>query len=340
MPRPNAPERLSPPDPALVARFREDTGTLIARALDVASVKDLRVALAVSGGADSMAMLALAHAAFPDRVIAATVDHGLRAEAAEEAALVGSVCSAMGVPHRTLAPATPISGSSLQKQARDARYAALSAWAHEAEVYPLLTAHHADDQAETLLMRLNRASGAAGLSGIRPYRFLDSCLVVRPLLGWRRQRLRMIAEQAGVPWIEDPSNADARHDRTRYRGFLDAQTLLDPAALAASAAHIHESEQALDELASLFWANRWRDRSFELDVAELPRELKRRLVRRALAEVRAAHLILLPAFSISSNIEPLLDALETGRRATHAGVMVTPGKRCWRFAPAPPRRSH
>jgi len=335
----SASKRLNPLDPQWVERFRHDTETLVARALDVASVSDPGVALAVSGGADSMAMLALAHAAFPGNVIAATVDHGLRPEAADEAALVASVCAGLGVPHETLAPAVPIAGSSIQKQAREARYAALEQWAEAAGVYPLLTAHHADDQAETLLMRLNRASGPAGLSGIRPYRFLGSRLLIRPLLDWRRERLRMVVGQAGLPWIEDPSNADPRHDRTRYRTLLAEQDLLDPAALASAAAHIRESEAALDELARGYWAERWNDRDSDLDAADLPRELQRRLVRRALASVRDFNQIVLPPFSPASNIEALLDALETAQRATQAGVMVTPRNGRWRFAPAPPRRS-
>lgn len=335
----SASKPLNPIDPLWVDRFRADTGTLIARALDVAAVSDTAVALAVSGGADSMAMLALAHAAFPGNVIAATVDHGLRPEAADEAALVASVCAGLGIPHQTLAPAGPIAGSSIQKQAREARYAALAQWAEAAGVYPLLTAHHADDQAETLLMRLNRASGPAGLSGIRPYRFLGGCLLVRPLLDWRRGRLRMIAEQAGMPWVEDPSNADARHDRTRYRALLAGQALLDPGALASAAAHIRESEEALEQLAERYWSDRWNERDCALRATELPRELLRRLVRRALANARGFHQIVLPPFSPASNVEALLDALETGQRATQAGVMVTPRGERWHFAPAPPRRS-
>lgn len=338
-PLPSASEPLNSLGPEWVGRFRGDVETLVARALDVESVSDPGVALAVSGGPDSMAMLALAHAAFPGNVIAATVDHGLRPEAAAEAALVASVCARLGIPHRTLTPAAPIAGSSIQKQAREARYAMLAQWAEAANVYPLLTAHHADDQAETLLMRLNRASGPAGLSGIRPFRFLGGCLLVRPLLNWRRERLRVIAEQADMPWIEDSSNTDPRHDRTRYRALLAEQELLDPAALAKAAAHIRESEEALEELARGYWADRWSERGSELRAAGLPRELQRRLVRRALAMVRENGHIALPPFSSASNIEALLDALETGQRATQAGVIVTPRGDKWHFAPAPPRRS-
>lgn len=339
-PPPSASE-LKPPGTEWVERFRRDFDTLCVRAVGGALADDAPIALAVSGGPDSMAMLLLAAAAFPGQVLAATVDHGLRPEAAGEAAMVAAVCAGLGVPHETLSPAAPIAGSSVQKQAREARYDALVSWAERHGAYPLLTAHHADDQAETLLMRLNRASGVAGLSGIRPWRFERNCLLLRPLLGWRRARLRMIAEAAGVPWVDDPSNADPRHDRTEVRMYLAQQSLLDPAALAQSAAHLGEAEEALEALTRMFEADRWSGRKGLLRAADLPREVQRRLVRRAVAETRAAHGIGTPPFSDATNIEALLDTLEAGKSATQAGVLVTPARDGrWHFAPAPPRRAH
>lgn len=284
-------------------------------------------------------MLLLAAAAWPGRVIAATVDHGLRAQAVEESASVASLCANLGVPHRTLAPLEPIVGSSLQKQARQARYAAMAAWLAAEEVPYLLTAHHADDQAETLLMRLNRASGATGLSGIRPIRQDGDMLVLRPLLRWRRRELREIAQAAGIMWVEDPSNADPRHDRTRYREFLTRQNLLSSSALAAAAAHIEETDAALNELADQLWAERWAGGKGRLDAAGLPREVRRRLVRRAILATRDAHGVTSPGFSDSSNVEALLDTLEADRAATQAGVMAAPRGAEWHFTLAPPRRS-
>ena len=299
-----------------------------------------RIALAVSGGADSMATLLLAAAALPGRVIAATVDHGLRAEAADEAALVAALCVKLGVPHQTLTPISPIAGSSVQGQARRARYEAMAAWlTGEKNVVGLLTAHHADDQAETLLMRLNRASGAAGLSGIRPFRRSGGLLVLRPLLRWRRRELREVAEAAGIVWVEDPSNADPRHDRTRYRAFLAEQALLSPEALAAAAAHIEETDAALSQLVDQLWGERWSGAKGRLDSVGLPREVRRRLVRRAILSVRAAYDVAKPQFSEASNVEALLDSLASGRAATQGGVMVTPKATEWRFTLAPPRRS-
>lgn len=336
-PQPSASELT--PDAGLVARFRDDLNRLHRRATGE-PVGSARIALAVSGGADSMAMLLLAAAAFPRQVIAATVDHGLRADAAREAALVAALCARIEVPHATLAPLSPIMGSSIQKQARLARYAALEAWLAEQDVRVLLTAHHADDQAETLLMRLNRASGTTGLSGIRPVRESGNALILRPLLRWRRCELRDVASAAGIDWAEDPSNADARHDRTRYRTFLAGQSLLSAGALAASAAHIEETDAALATLIEGIAVERWSAGKGTLDPAGLPREVQRRLVRRAIADARHRHGVTTPHFSEASQIEALLDSLGEGRAATQAGILVTPKRGIWHFTLAPARRSH
>lgn len=338
VPPASAADALNPLDPVWVERFRADFDELCVRAFDGALADDTRIALAVSGGADSMAMLLLAAAAFPGRLVAATVDHGLRPEAADEAAMVARVCAQLSVPHATLTLAEPITGSSLQGQARDARYAALFAWMRQVDASLLLTAHHADDQAETLLMRLNRASGVAGLSGIRPVRF-GAFTVLRPLLDWRRATLRAIVEATHAPWIDDPSNADPHHDRTRFRDMLANQSVFDPIALAQSAAHIAEANTALDDLVAQFWADRWDDRTLALSARFLPREVQRRLVRRAVHETRQRHDITLPLFSDSTNIESLLDALEHGSSATQAGVLAQAKGEIWHFRPAPPRRS-
>ncbi|KQT32362.1 hypothetical protein ASG29_11210 [Sphingomonas sp. Leaf412] len=311
---------------------------IVSRALDGSSATDdTGYALAVSGGPDSMAMLALAHAAFPGRIAAATFDHRLRDGSAGEAAMVAAACATLGIPHATLVPDKPIAGASLQRQAREARYAALVAWAAGR---PLLTAHHADDQAETLLMRLNRASGLAGLAGIRAVRWAGGTPILRPLLDWRREELRVIAEGSGLGFVDDPSNTDVRHDRTRIRASLIATPTLDPAALAASAAFLGDAEEALRYHADILWSDRWHGPDRGMDVADLPREMRRRLLRRALIESRRSLAIVLPPFSEASNVEPLLDALARGVGAVQGGVKVTPLPTGWTFRAAPPRRSH
>jgi tRNA(Ile)-lysidine synthase len=142
--------------------------------------------VAVSGGPDSLALLLLAHAAMPGLVEAATVDHGLRSESADEAAFVAEICGKLGVPHATLK--VTVGAGNLQAEARAARYAALAGWMAERGLAALATAHHADDQAETLILRLNRGSGVAGLAGVRARGLVPGTRLplLRPLLGWRR----------------------------------------------------------------------------------------------------------------------------------------------------------
>ncbi|WP_066659154.1 MULTISPECIES: tRNA lysidine(34) synthetase TilS [unclassified Sphingomonas] len=338
VPPASASDALNPPDPAWVERFRADFDRLCIAEYDGSLADGVRIALAVSGGADSMAMLLLAAAAFPGCVVAATVDHGLRPEAADEAAMVARVCAQLGVHHATLHLNAPISGSSVQGQAREARYAALFEWMRRTDAFLLLTAHHADDQAETLLMRLNRASGVAGLSGIRSVR-RDDRPVFRPLLGWRRAELRAIVAASGSPWVDDPTNANPHHDRTRFRDLLASQSLLDPVALARSVEYIAESNEALEALVRELWHQRWDDRSLQLRANDLSREVQRRLLRRAIHETRTRHGIVLPIFSDSTNIESLLDALNAWSGATQAGLVVQAKREIWHFRPAPPRRS-
>lgn len=203
----------------------------------------------MSGGPDSLALLLLAHAALPGRLSAATIDHGLRRESASEAAMVAAVCARLGIAHRTIAVA--VEPGNMQDRARAARYDALYRCFGRQGVGVLATAHHADDQAETVMMRLNRGSGVAGLAGIRARRTalgsdpLGEYLVVRPLLHWRREELAEIVAAAGLDPARDPSNDDEHYDRVRIRRALAAAPWLDPLAIARSADHLQEAESAV-----------------------------------------------------------------------------------------------
>jgi tRNA(Ile)-lysidine synthase len=304
------------------------------------------LALAVSGGPDSMALLWLAARALPGQVIAATVDHGLRPESADEAATVARWCAEAGVPHATLGLATPLPDGNRQSAARRARYAALGRWARSNGACALATAHHADDQAETFLMRAVRGSGPAGLAGVRARREEDGLAIVRPLLGWRRAELAALAAAATLPVAHDPANADERYERTRVRRLLAAEPWLDPAGLARAARHAGEADAELAAIVA--WLSQARrieptsvaDPLLEvwLDMGDLPREVRRRLAREAIRSVRVLA-GLLPEFDSATNIEPLLDMLEQGRAATQAGILVTSAGSIWRFRQAPPRRT-
>lgn len=297
--------------------------------------------LAVSGGPDSMAMLTLAAATCPGQLRVATVDHRLRAAAAAEAAMVADHCATLGIPHATLAPETPIAGASLQAAAREARYALLAAHAGAVGAEAVATAHHVDDQAETFLMRAARGSGIAGLAGVRMRATIDGVTVVRPLLDWRRAELRAIVRRAEVPFVDDPSNSDPAHDRTRFRRLLDANEWLGPPQLARSAAALAEVDGDVRAIVDWLWAERASivGSSLRVDAAGLPRELARRLVRRAVGQVIESAAIPAPRWSESANVESLLDALTAGKRATQAGVVASPHGSEWRFKPAPARRT-
>ena len=326
-----------------VERFRGDVERVLGRSV----ATDARVALAVSGGPDSMAMLALASAAFPGQIAAATVDHRLRIESADEARMVARWCAAAGIAHATLVVDHAIGSVAVQARARERRYALLLGWAVGIGARCLATAHHADDQAETFLMRAARGSGVAGLGGIRARQGRQGLDLVRPLLGWRVSDLRALAVSAQVPFVDDPSNADPHYERTRFRALLRGAPLLDPVQLAKSAAHAAEADATLREIEAWLWQARKLvpagvtdpDVQCWLDIADLPRELKRRMARSAIETVRIANGIVRAPFDDSTNIEPLLDALEAGRSATQAGILVSVKGNVWRFVPEPPRRS-
>lgn len=305
---------------------------------------EVPLAVAVSGGPDSMALLALAARAWPGAVIAATVDHRLRASAAEECEMVARVCAEFDVPHTTLAADAPPAGASLQAQARELRYRLLTDWAIAGRATALATAHQADDQAETFLMRAARGAGLSGLAGVRAARAVEGTelLLVRPLLDWRRAELRAIVRRAGLPFVDDPANDDPRHDRTRFRRLLGEHEWLDTPHIARAAGHLAEADAELRAIADYFWEARrvaGRGSGVRLDMVGLPRGLKRRLAQRAIATVREANRIVRPDWSSETNVEPLLDALDRGKAATQAGVMVRPVGEVWRFTIAPSRRA-
>ncbi len=207
--------------------------------------------IAVSGGPDSTALLLMtvewARRRGRISIEAATVDHGLRPESAEEAKTVAAFCARLGVAHRILQwkGAKPV--SRLQERAREARYRLLVDHAKAIGADALLTAHHADDQAETVLFRLLRGSGVAGLRGMELTTTRDGMTIARPLIGLRKRDLVAFAKARGAPFVDDPSNADPRFARTRLRALLTqlGEAGLDAEALDRLARRAGETEQAL-----------------------------------------------------------------------------------------------
>ena len=210
-----------------------------------------RLAIAVSGGADSLALALLAAAWARYRggsITALTVDHRLRPEAAAEARQVGAWLAARGIAHETLVWEGPYPSSDIQAAARAARYRLLESWCAAHGVLHLLTAHHREDQAETFWLRLARGSGLDGLAGIAAVAEHPHCRVLRPLLDVPPERLRARLGLDGQTWIEDPSNRNADFARARVR---EARAVLAAEGLSAERVdetlrHLGRARQALE----------------------------------------------------------------------------------------------
>ena len=212
--------------------------------------------IAFSGGLDSTVLLHLlaslaTHHSLPT-LSAIHVHHGLQAAADAWPDHCRSVCEALGVPLEVV-NVQVLPGASVERAAREARYAAFCAALHGNEV--LLTAQHRDDQAETLLFRLLRGAGVRGLSAMPRQRPLGRGHLLRPLLDVSRAELEAYARQHRLSWIEDPSNDDHRYARNylRQRVFpvLTEQWPQASATLARSAAHLGEAQGLLDDLARI-----------------------------------------------------------------------------------------
>lgn len=312
------------PDGALVARFRQALGRLWP--------EGGRLGLAVSGGPDSLAMLLLAQAAIPGRFEVATVDHGLRAESATECAMVARVCADRDVPCAVLP--VRVAAGNVQAEARTARYGALAAWATQRGLSAIATAHHADDQVETLMMRLNRGSGVSGLAGVRERATVPPSAVplVRPLLMVRRAELAAVVAACGLTAVQDPSNASDRYDRARLRKALAQTRWLDPLALAASATHLAAADEALEWAAAREWDEHVVERDNGFHYRHLaPRAVAMRVVARIVAAF-GGH-------ARGQDLARLLDRLEAGESGNVAGVLATPKGGDWLFRREPPRRS-
>ncbi len=249
------------------------------------------ILVGVSGGPDSMALLGLL-AAWADcpPLAAATVDHRLRAEAADEARQVAAGCKVLGIPHAILRWDGDKPTTGLQEAARDARYALLVQHARKLGFSHIVTAHHADDQAETVLMRLLAGSGIGGLSGMRPETTKSSLAHARPLLGIAKARLVKTCQARSLAYVEDPANTDGRNGRAHVRRLLVdlAGEGLTAERLNRLASRAARADEALESAASVVLAGTavmvensivsvdWRQ------VSPAPAELRLRVLRRLL----------------------------------------------------------
>lgn len=247
--------------------------------------------------------------------------------------MVAEVCRARAIPHATLA--VTLAAGNLQAEARAARYAALGEWAGREALAALATAHHADDQAETLLLRLNRGSGVAGLAGVRARGRIPGARLplLRPLLDWRRAELAALVEAAAIVPVADPSNADDRFDRARLRKELAAAPWLDVPAIAASAAHLADADAALDWAAAREWTDCVRPVPMGLAYRpQAPRAVALRVIARIAAELGEDA-------PRGSAVARVFEALLARQPASLGHLVARPGPDGWVFTKAPARRA-
>ena len=217
------------------------------------------VAVAVSGGADSLALTFLLQdwaAARGGRLTAFTVDHGLRPESAAEAAWVAELLAGEGIAHRVLRwhdpkpSSAPVKkpGASRQAAARAGRYGLLLAACEAAGIFHLALAHHLEDQAETFLLRLGRGSGLDGLAAMAPVSETSGLRLLRPLLTLPKARLAATLAARHLAWVEDPSNDDGAYARVRLRRLLPelAGEGMTPARLGHASQHLGRARAALE----------------------------------------------------------------------------------------------
>jgi tRNA(Ile)-lysidine synthase len=315
------------------------------------------IVLAVSGGSDSIALMWLAarwreSLARGPRLIAVTVDHGLRPEAAREARGVKRLARTLDLPHRTLRWSGTKPKTGLPAAARAARYRLLAQAARAGGATHILTAHTRDDQAETLLMRLLRGSGIAGLAAMARESEREGVLLARPFLDVAKSRLVATLEKAKIGFADDPTNRDVSFTRPRLRTLLpalaaeggDARNL---ARLAARLARANAAVEVLADGAERYLALRGRESlrpGFDAGAfAAMPEEIRLRLLKRAID--RFGH----EGPAELGKVEALLAALDracAGKaggsrprlKQTLAGALVSLIDGRIRVEPAPPRR--
>jgi tRNA(Ile)-lysidine synthase len=316
--------------------------------------------LAVSGGPDSTALLVLA-AGWAKRLerrlkgspklIAVTIDHGLRRESRREAAAVKTLARRLGVAHRTVRWRGEKPKSGLQQAARAARYRLMAQEAVRAGFAHIVTAHTLDDQAETLLFRLARGSGLSGLAGMAPIAPLPASgkrhiFLLRPLLSVSKARLVATLKKAGVDYNDDPSNRDPRFARTRLRALLPqlAEEGLDAKALARLGLRMRRADAAIEfalsaarrALAPKPWPAHGPIIFPARVFGELPAEVGLRLLGRAIGHVGSEGPVEL------GKLEVLYDSLsgpKASLRRTLAGALISLRGGKLTVERAPPRRT-
>lgn len=290
---------------------------------------DDKLGLAVSGGPDSLALLLLAFAACPGRIAAATVDHGLRPASRIEAEFVASLCRERAIPHAILRPVVPIRGS-IQSAARRARYGLLNDWMKEKHLDWLATAHHADDQLETMIMRILRGSGIDGMSGIREKR----ANIIRPLLHFQKSALISYVAGHGIEAVDDPSNRDQGYDRVRVRNALNDLEGFDTSLASQSARALSAAREAIEWQVEQLAAEHVKitGGGCALCKTGFPHEIQRRLL------LKCLHICEPSLSPRGQQIDQTIIALDRGETVTLGNILCRGGD-SWTFETAPKRRN-
>lgn len=302
------------------------------------------IAVAVSGGSDSLALMHLLAAFAKKRrrkpPVVLTVDHGLRKTSASDARRVAQWAKSLGLKTQTLTWRGRKPKSGVEAAAREARYRLMGAWLVKNKIATLFVGHTQDDQAETFLLRLMRGSGLDGLSGMAPVSpwpvaGCDTLSVRRPLLGLTREDLRAHLTAGGQDWLDDPMNDDTAFDRVKVRKARAAlaEAGLTTARIAAAASHLARARAALEVVteAVLARAARPYDGGFALDAAALtaaPREVGLRALA-ALLQAAGAQAYR-PRFESLERLFDRLAAGELGAGATLHGCHISPAPRSLR----------
>lgn len=214
------------------------------------------VAVAVSGGSDSMALLLLLHEFLKknsneNRLIVLTVNHNL-SFSKENLDIVHSWICHRKIKHEILEWQHPPIHTGMEQKARAARYGLMTDYCRRHEIFDIFVAHHARDQAETLLMHLSRGSGLRGLAGMRPVSMFNGVKIVRPLLTVHPQELKETLIRFNQPYMTDPDNLSERFERVRWRGVLEHNSDFDVCHMARSAQNLQKIEEQVEAAAREF----------------------------------------------------------------------------------------
>ncbi len=245
----------------------------------------VKLAVAVSGGSDSLALCFLLHQLLSEinfDLVTITIDHKLRLESSEEAIKTKQILNEYGVDHVTVSWEGEKPSSNLQENARLARYALLADYCHRNDVTYLVTGHQMNDQAENFIIRADHGAGLYGLAGIPSIAMMNNIKIIRPLLNFTKEELQSFLKNKNISWIEDPSNGNPKFVRVRARNFLNKHSkwIVKLANISANLAKTKECieyfvHKAMDDIVIN------NDSSDEINLDkfnELPQEIRFRLI--------------------------------------------------------------